>query len=74
MTKEEILQKIDNIDNDDENIELLKEAMEYYCSNYDICEGYKHALRICINDQYDNHQLEQDPEDLVILSTILNRE
>lgn len=72
MNKKQIFKLIDDTDNDDENIDRLQKGAEYFCSNYDLCEGYKHALRLCINDQYDNHASEQDPKDLDKLSDILN--
>lgn len=71
-TYNEVLQEIEYIENCDENIDMLKKAMEYYCSNHDICAGYKHALIMCITDQYNNHASEQDQEDLNKLSDILN--
>lgn len=66
-----IIEDIENIDNDDNNIEMLNEAMIYFCSNWDICEGYKHAIIKTIEDQYTYHQSEQQPEDLKKLLTIL---
>lgn len=71
-TPQDILKLLDDIDNDDENVIILQKAMEFFCSNWDICEGYKHALRVCIEDQYSNHEDEQDPADLDKLSDILN--
>ena len=68
---EEVLQLIDDMDNDDEELAKLQNAMEFFCGTWDICEGYKHALRLTIKDQYHNHADEQDPEDLEKLKAIL---
>jgi Na+-transporting NADH:ubiquinone oxidoreductase subunit NqrC len=62
-----------DIDNCDENIEMLENAMIYFCSNHDICEGYKEAIRLCVIDQYSNHEAEQDPEDFEKLVAILTK-
>lgn len=62
---------LDNIENDDDNLELLEQAMEFYCSNYDKCEGYKHAIMMTVRDQYENHANEQNDEDLHELLTLL---
>lgn len=57
-TKEQILKILEDIDNDEENEAILEKAMHFYCSTYDVCEGYKHAIRLCIEDQFDNEDLE----------------
>lgn len=66
-----IIDDIEDIDNDDDTVHLLQDAMLYFCSNWDICEGYKHAIIKTLEDQYMNHQSEQDPVDLKRLLTIL---
>lgn len=66
-----IIEDIRDIENDDDNIEKLEEAMRYFCSNWDICEGYKHAIIKTLEDQYTHHQSEQDHADLKKLLTIL---
>lgn len=66
-----VLKLLDDMENDDENIDTLQKAAEFYCGNYDLCEGYKHALRMTIHDQYTNHPDEQDPQDLAKIITIL---
>ena len=71
-TFQEVLQEIQEVENCDENMDMLKKAMEYYCGNYDICAGYKYVLELCINDQYHNHRSEQEQEGLNTLSDILN--
>ena len=63
---------LENIDNDDENVNVLKTAMEKYCSMYDTCEGYKYAIMLTVCDQYENHGNEQDDEDLHELLKILD--
>jgi hypothetical protein len=71
-TYEQILKKIEDIPSEDETMDMLQKAMEHYCSNYDICEGYKYALKMTLNDQYQNHAGEQESNDLDILSDILD--
>lgn len=71
-TKQDIETILDAIDNEDETIDMLQKAMEFYCGTYDICEGYKYAIRQTLIDQYNNHESEQDPADLNKLSDILN--
>jgi hypothetical protein len=68
---EDILKVIDDIDNDDGTLEILKAGAEYWCSNWDLCEGYKHAMRLCLEDQYNNHASEQEPDELNVLKDIL---
>ena len=72
-TYEEVYKHIEDTESEDETIDMLKEAMEHYCGNYDICEGYKHALRMTLDDQYQNHNDEQSPDDLVELNKILTK-
>lgn len=64
---------LDNIENNDDNIKALRNAAECYCSIYDLCEGYKHAIRLCLDDQYNNHvnDVDQD-EDTRELIKLLN--
>jgi len=73
MTKEieDLLEAIDDIENGDDNIAMLEKGIEYFCGNYDICEGFKHALRKTIEDQYTNHADEQSPDDIIELKKIL---
>ena len=73
MKQIELVQKaLDNIDNEDENIEKLEKAMNYYCCNYDICQGFKEAIMLTVRDQYGNHANEQDDNDLHELLKILS--
>ncbi len=69
----EVIALIEDIENEDETIKQLEEAMEFYCGTWDKCEGYKHALILCLKDQYQNHEDDQDPEDLKKLVAILRR-
>lgn len=71
MKHTDILKLLEDIENCDENIERLEKAMRYFCSNYDICYGYKEALRLTLHDQYEHHASEQDPQDLERLKEIL---
>jgi hypothetical protein len=66
-----MLKIIDEIENDDDNLEVLKAGAEYWCSNWDLCEGYKEAMRLCLHDQYFNHASEQEPDELKVLTDIL---
>ncbi len=47
--------------------------MNYFCSNWDICEGYKHAILLTLEDQYNNHKEDLTESELAELSDILNR-
>lgn len=67
----EIRQLIEDIPNEDENLESLENAMNYWCGTYDICEGFKYAINLCLDDQYNNHAEEQELADLLTLRTIL---
>jgi len=71
-TLAEIYKLLDDIENDDEDLPVLEKAMNYYCGTYDICEGYKEAIRFTLHDQYNNHRGENDPEDLLKLKDLLN--
>jgi len=69
---EAMLKTIDEIENDDDTLPLLKAGAEYWCSNWDLCEGYKHAMRLCLEDQYYNHASEQEDGELKVLTDILS--
>ena len=69
---EAMLKTIDEIENDDDTLPLLKAGAEYWCSNWDLCEGYKEAMRICLEDQYNNHASEQEDGELKVLTDILS--
>jgi len=75
MNKEYYETKIHNIlsetDNDDQTIKVLEKAMNYFCSNWDKCEGYKHAIMETIEDQLNNHLSEQSEDDYKELIKIL---
>ena len=75
MTKDEYIKEIHNtlseLENDDDILENLENAMEYFCSTWDKCEGYKHAIRETLDDQANNHIQELDENDLRILILIL---
>lgn len=69
---EAMLKTIDEIENDDDNLDLLKAGAEYWCATHDLCEGYKEAMRLCLEDQYNNHPEEQDDKELQVLTDILS--
>ena len=52
--RREIIQQLDLIYSAD-NVTLLSELANDFCSGYDMGEGYKYALTMTINDQLDNH-------------------
>lgn len=68
----DIIKEIENIENDDTTLEQLENGMNYFCSTWDKCEGFKHAIIETLEDQYTYHQSEQDPGDIKKLLTILN--
>lgn len=71
MKPEQIYKLLEDMENVDENLPILENAVNFWCSSFDICEGYKHALRLCLEDQYKNHAGEQDPKALEKLKEIL---
>jgi hypothetical protein len=77
MTIQELADTIHNticdMDNEDENIERLEKAMQFFCGTWDKCEGFKHALHLTLDDQTSNHLSEQDVTDYVKLLEILTK-
>ena len=75
MTKSELIDNIytilEDIDNEDEMQELLKEAMEYFCGARDKCEAYKYGILLTLKDQANNHIEDLTEEDLIKLTNIL---
>ena len=71
-TPQDIQKLLNDIDNDESNLNMLERAMRLYCSPYDMCEGYKQAIRLTLHDQYTNHSEDQEENDLDELSDILN--
>tara|TARA_R110000868_G_scaffold114344_4_gene306454 strand:- start:6680 stop:6955 length:276 start_codon:yes stop_codon:yes gene_type:complete len=70
--KTQIHNTLSEWENDDSTLKTLEKAMKVFCSNWDIAEGYKHAIMETVNDQIDNHIQEQDPADFRELLDILN--
>lgn len=64
---------LDNVENDDNVLPILEASAEFYCSTHDLCEGYKRALKLCLEDQYENHADEVDIIDLIKLNNILSK-
>ena len=64
ITYETVHKLITEMELNDETLQKLQEAAEYYCSNYDIALGFKTALLTTLQDQYENHAGEQAPDDL----------
>ena len=73
MKYQEILKLIDDTSNDDENIERLEKAVEYFCGTYSKCYAFKLALQEEITDQYENHPEDQEQEHLDKLHEILTK-
>lgn len=73
--KMELVKDIENIlsemENEDETIGNLEEAMEYFCGTWDKCEGYKEAIRITLQDQSENHIGDLEIADLQTLKAKL---
>ena len=67
----DIIARMEVMDDDDDTA-VLEKTMNYYCSMWDIREGYKYAIRMTLRDQYENHASEQDPDDLEKLMQILD--
>lgn len=65
-----IFKMLEDMDDDKDN-ESLEKAMNYFCSMWDIREGMKYAIKMTINDQYNNHEDEQEPQDLKDMINIL---
>lgn len=70
---DEVHNILSEMENEDENIERLEKAMEYFCGTWDKCEGYKHALLLTLDDQIENHIHEQNVEDYKKLLDILKK-
>ena len=70
---QEIVNTISETPNEDDAIEQLEKAMEYFCSTWDKCEGFKHAILETLNDQFENHQEDLTEEELKELLSILNK-
>ena len=68
----QIHNRLSEWDNDDSTLATLEKAMNFFCSNWDIAEGYKHAIMETVDDQIDNHITEQDPKDFRKLLDILD--
>lgn len=77
IKKENLIQEIENVisetPNEDETLEVLENAMEYFCSTWDKCEGYKHAILETLTDQKDNHFDELEIGDLETLLKLLTK-
>lgn len=68
----EIHNIISEWDNEDETISRLQKAVDFFCGNYDICEGLKYSLQLTLDDQFDNHKSELEEKDIDELLDILN--
>ena len=68
---EKLIDDIQSMDSDDDSLQLLLEASQYYCSNHDLCEGAKHSLVLTLHDQYTHHEDEQGSDELQELKKIL---
>jgi len=68
----EIVITIRDTENEDETVNQLERAMQFFCGTYDKCEGYKHALLLTLDDQFDNHIEDLTESELKQLLDILN--
>ena len=66
-----IYKLIQSMESDDETLPILEKAMNYFCSNYDICEGFKKAILLTLDDQTQNHIEDLTHEELDKLLEIL---
>lgn len=55
---------LSELENDDDTLEQLEKATNFFCSTWDKCEGYKHALHLTLVDQVDNHIEDLTAKDL----------
>lgn len=69
----EVYNTVQETENEDENIERLEKAMEYFCGTWDKCEGYKHAILLTLDDQWQNHREDLTEEELQKLLDILTK-
>jgi len=69
----EIFNTITETENEDENLARLENAMEYFCGTWDKCEGYKHAILLTLNDQWENHKEDLTEAELQKLLDILTK-
>ena len=68
--KNDIIAQLEAMQDDSDNA-LLEEAMHYFCSLFDIREGYKEAIELTLDDQCHNHIGELDINDLIKLKNKL---
>jgi len=67
-----VREALDKIANDDENIDMLEQAMNNYCCTWDKCLGFKKAIMYTVHDQYTNHAHEQSPNNIKELLQLLS--
>lgn len=61
---EMLIQDLQRLDHNDEDMQMLEDTMNFYCSLWDIREGMIHALLLTIEDQWMNHGPEQNINDI----------
>ena len=66
-----IYKLIQSMESDDETLPILEKAMNYFCSNWDKCEGFKKAILLTLDDQTQNHIEDLTHEELDKLLEIL---
>lgn len=47
--------------------------MKYFCGTWDKCEGYKHAILLTLNEQWENHKEDLTEAELQKLLDILTK-
>jgi len=50
-----IIEALEQGFDDDSDNDILEQAMNHYCSMWDIREGMKYAIIMTLKDQYENH-------------------
>ena len=61
-----------DMENDDDNMERLEKAMQYFCGTHDKCEGYKYAILETLQEQSENHKEDLTSTELKELLDVLN--
>ncbi len=72
-TSEKIIKVLEDMSCDDETIDVLENAMEFYCGTHDKCMGFKQAVMLCLQDQVENHYDEEVESDLKKLLEMLTK-
>ena len=70
---EKVQSALDRVESGDSAVFILERAMNYYCSNSNICQGFKDAIMYAVRDQYHNcSNDDQAAGDLIELLKLLS--